>query len=224
MISRRSFIKILASVSPIFLPQFKWFSRLYQNTNSKATENLTGEIYAGFIILPENAPMPKFITPGKGISLEGNGTNRKGKSVLFGNISDISDYVHFPIFYPSQLPINFNLSAVVLYQVVETNEIWAVRLDFSSGTENEGQITLWALPDFPRPFPVWPIRDPKNPEGDLILPAKVQLTSPGLMIPSMLGYDFTWITGDILYSLAVENHPDYLFALNMARSLQQFVP
>ncbi len=221
MITRRSFIKILAGISPIFLTQFKLLAPLLNGISIQDSSNQTGEIYAGFLILPENVPIPEFITPGGSISLEGSGNAQKGKTTAFASISEIWDYVHFPIFAAGQLPSNYHFSTAVLYQFSETNEVWAVRLDYLPEPIEEGQINIWALPDFPRPFPVWPVRDPNNPEGELISPQKIQLPQPALMIPSMLGYDFTWILGDILYSISVENHPDYVIAENIARSLQR---
>jgi hypothetical protein len=85
-------------------------------------------------------------------------------------------------------------------------------------------ISLWAQPEFPRPYPIWPVpASVYSEEGEplyIFPPEKIEFTpAPGILLPADEGHILHWIKGDILYTLVVEHDPLREATVDIARSL-----
>lgn len=90
----------------------------------------------------------------------------------------------------------------------ETGEVFAAVVDFQSQNRRsrdlETTVSIWAQPEFPRPFPLWS-SDPVEPGGPAVILEKVSfLPSPGVMVATPQGAVFHWIKDDILCTLIAE--------------------
>lgn len=191
-----------------------------------AQSPVEGELYSGFFLLPEGAPVPDFVQKARGIILHGDDDlhdpTLAGEGIQVNSLEELRGHISFPLYIPTTLPPNMQFINANVLRFVRSGEIWGVAINFGTGNTADGLISVWAAPEFPRPFPVWPVRFPFAYDSGPILPEKATLSpSPGVMLPSVLGYIFQWIRHDILYALVVENHPSREYAETIARSVAQ---
>ncbi len=217
MLTRRDFIKMLVAVGgPMLLP-FSRQKRLYPLLEQSTTfpqSFLVGELYAGFLLLPDGAPVPPIVKyPERGVpTFCGVGAGRNGPTAItrsFSAVGELAREVSFPIYTPGKLPEGLRLARASLIQH-ETGEIFAAVVDFqsresSSDDDWETTVSVWAQPEFPRPFPLWSSQ-PVERGGPAVILAKVDfLPSPGIMVVTRKGAVFHWIRNDILYTLIAES-------------------
>lgn len=170
------------------------------------------EHYAGFLLLPENARVPSFVRPGRSINLHGHGA-LAGESVQFDSIDELKSYVPFPIYVPTQLPSGVQLVDATVIQYRQSGNIWAARTSYGTnsteGNTVEPLISLWAQPEHPNPYPIWPVRDLDSLDEDIIYPEKVSFSSlpPGILRPSASGHLLQWMHQNIHYMLVAEHDP-----------------
>lgn len=223
MLTRRDFIKILAAMggsillSPLNklkgLHSFNGESSLEQSATLPQTSSL-GEFYAGFLLLPDGAPVPPTVEyPKRGIpTFCGVDAGRDGlepTAVIksFSTAAELAQEVTFPIYALSKLPYGLRSAGANLIQH-ETGEVFAAVVNFQSHSSRsedwETTVSIWAQPEFPRPFPLWS-SDPVEPGGPAVILEKVDfLPSPGVMVATLRGAVFHWIKHNILYTLIAE--------------------
>lgn len=172
-----------------------------------------GELYAGFLLLPDGAPLPDFVAPsvfGAPImcSVGMGGPRPTAISESFNtadelaNSIDISVYTFRPT--PERLrPIGANLVKH------ETGELYMTSVDFQSFNEQVGEwetaVYISGYPDAPFPFPLWSTASVEL-DGPVTVLEKVDyLPSPGILVATQRGHILHWIEHKVLFTLVVEH-------------------
>lgn len=198
-------------------------------SNRMVQEPNEGEIWEGFLLLPEGASVPKFVIyPELGIPIVcGVGVAQGGAiptavSEIFNSVEALAQVVNFPVYTLDHLPEGLRVGNVHLIKH-RTGEIFAAFVAFHSynkTTNNwETIVSIWAHPEFPRPFPLWS-SNPVEPDGPAVRPMKVDfLPSPGVEVTTQAGYVYHWIRQEVLYTLTVEPSPNEKWARNIASAL-----
>lgn len=239
MLTRRNFIKFLAVVgSGVLLPplnKLRWLDLFNQHVSWGPPETLLpptsslGEIYAGFLLLPDGAPVPPNVKyPERGMpTFCGVGAGHGGPvptavSQSFSTAAEMAREVDFPVYIFSKLPERLRQAGATLIRY-ETGEVFAALVDFQSHNGRSGDwettVSIWAQPEFPRPFPLWS-SEPVEPGGPAVALEKVDfLPSPGVMVTTRQGAVFHWIRNDVLYTLIAEPGPSHEEALALVSLL-----
>jgi hypothetical protein len=227
MFTRRDFIKTMSLMSGAVLAPVQWLAKWAGMQPARAEETVEGELYAGFVLLPEGAKVPEFVEyPKKGIPIvcgvEGNATTGITKS--FDREDDLIKEVRLPMYRLNQLPPGLSSAGGYILSH-KTEEIFSVLLSYKiydmEIQRTKTAITLCAQPDVPRPFPLWS-SEPVEPGGSSVILEKVTfLPIPGIMVISQTGYIFYWIDNTILYTLIMDYHPTYEEAQWLVNSLEQ---
>ncbi len=184
-----------------------------------------GELYEGFVLLPEDAPQPDFIqcagTPILGDVTDPNDLASLGETVPFGSVEDLRKYIPFSTYIPAVLPPNIHFTNAEVIQYAQSGDIFLASINF--GTPDQSSlISVWAQPEYPRPYPVWPGQMPNGQENIPLPPEKVAFSpKPGLMRRSAPGHVLHWIKEDILYTLVIEHSSNRGEAIKIAKSLVQ---
>ena len=226
MLSRRHFMRVVASLGGVTLfslNQPRWWRFV---VTASAQEPSTNELYAGFLLLSEAAPVPDFVRETRGIVLgqecDCQDPALAGETVQFSSIQELSDSVPIPLYVPTVLPSNARLAHTSVTRFAESGDVWETTISFATGNARGGLISVRASPEFPQPYPVWPVRLWFAHDDGPIYPEKVTISgSPGVMLPSAPGYVFLWIERRVLYTLAVEDYSDRETATATAHSLIQ---
>jgi len=185
------------------------------------------ETYEGFLFLPTvDAQMPTFVQCATSPILcqvdERHNPAHIGELVWFKSIPELIAYVPFPIYVPATLPTGIEFLNAYTIQYVESGKVVEAIVNFGAAGTQQPLVSVSAQPEFPRPFPIWPVHSPSSDNHIPILPEKISFApAPGVMQPSVPGYVIHWITNDILYTLAVENNSHREAAADIARSLKE---
>jgi hypothetical protein len=211
MLNRRDFIKFLGATGAVILSplrRLEWFKPL----EVVQAEEPVGELYAGFVLLPEGAPAPEFVKyPEVMVPIIcGAGQNSSQHASMastenFSTIVELANRIQFPIFKPAPLPNNLKPTAIKLIKHKISNEIYLTEYILESDAAEESVMAIMsAYTKFPAPFPLWS-SEPVEPNETATVPEKVDfLPSPGIMVSSKGGNIFNWIGNNIFYSLIVE--------------------
>lgn len=219
MLSRRDFLKMLGAFGFVLTP----LNKLIRKTSSglQGGGQSEGELYEGFVLLDEDAPIPFFVQEAPcpilgeiDESVAPELDAYRGNALWFDNIESLKDNIDFRIFVPGSLPHRMTFLQGYVLRFAGTGEVWEARLDFGFEDNREPLISLSARPIFARPYPVWPILTyPKKEAGDYILddeyivkkPEKVVFTPRrGIMLPTDRGFMMQWIKKDVLYTMFME--------------------
>lgn len=116
MITRRSFVKMLAAVGGALLLPLDRLAR-YPGT-AQAQTAAEGELYEGFILLPAGAPAPSFVQkPAKsiprmcGVRVSQSGGVPNIRHQAFQTVEDLAKATHLPLYTLQGLPATFRLGA-----------------------------------------------------------------------------------------------------------------
>ncbi|MEJ5308603.1 MAG: hypothetical protein WHX52_02420 [Anaerolineae bacterium] len=221
MLTRRNFLKFLVGVgNAILLPPFTGigkFGSSNKNSSRRVSQTLfstalpLGEVYAGFVLLPEGSPVPAYVQyPKSGIPTfcgVGEGASPTAVSKPFRTVEETAKKVNFSLYTFGSLPENLRLTGAHLLEH-STGEVFAVLIDFQSYNKCsknwQTTVSIWAQPEFPKPFPLWSSM-PVEPDGPAVVPQKVDfLPSPGIMVATRQGAVFHWIRDDVLYTFIAE--------------------
>ena len=178
------------------------------------------EIWEGFVLLPEGAPLPSFVTCAPApILCQTDGSPEaealRGEILPMRDLNKARTRGSLPLYQPGGLPLQQGW--MIHFQ--QGGPVFSVMLDF--GLE-EPEVRLWARPIYPRPYPIWPVRHPDQPER-LIQPEKISFTpAPGVLLPTADGYMAQWIERSILYTLLTHHDPDGSSIYKIAQSLIRF--
>lgn len=217
MLSRRDFLKMIGAFSFVLTP----LNKLIRKTQGIGSSD--GELYEGFVLLDQDAPVPFFVQGapcpilGQIDEIETVAPNLemyRGDVLWFDSIESLKDNVNFRLFILGSLPHKMKFLQGYVLRFAGTGEVWETRLDFGFEGNREPLISLSARPIFARPYPVWPILTyPKKEAGEVILdeeyivikPEKVDFTPKrGVMLPTDQGYTLQWIKKDVLYTMFME--------------------
>ena len=180
-----------------------------------------GELYAGFLLLPEEVPVPDFVqTVTPPTPHDAPNSDLVGETMEFSTIEELVAYIPFPTYFPTNLPTGVQLTEASVFQFAESQTTYYAIISFGEIGAGSPTISVWAQPIYSRPFPVWPVRSPSD--RGIIVPEKITFTpEPGLLLPSAVGFLLLWIKGEVLYQLFVENNSTREFAREIAESLVQ---
>jgi hypothetical protein len=240
--SRRQFLKgaigglgglITARIAGLFPEAQPVFADLTRKQRISVTGLATpiqvdvGELYAGFLLLPENTQAPAFVQyPKLGVPIfcgVGDGPSPTASTISFNTDIDLVQQIDFPIYSLENLPDKLGLLGgdTVSHP---TGDVYSVTIRYGiNHTEKEFQecvISLWAFPDYPRPFPLWYSNIVEVNEPRVALLKVDFLPAAGIESPTENGYVFYWIENDVLYSLILEPCPDIAYALTVIDSLR----
>jgi hypothetical protein len=222
MYSRRDFIKMMAMFGVLVLtPLNKILRKIsFVPRNGDSSE---GELYEGFVLLEQDAPVPFFVEGApcpilcqedKAEELDSEFARYRGKVSWFDSIESLLDNIDFNTFVPGSLPDKMAYLQGYVLSFAGSGEVWEARLDFGFEDNREPLISVSARPIFARPYPVWPVLTfPKKEADDVILdeeyvvnnPEKIKFTpEQGVMLPTERGYTLQWIKKDVLYTMFME--------------------
>jgi hypothetical protein len=222
MLTRRDFIKFMSLVGGVVLNPFQRLgSRLGIDLDVR-DEEVEGELYSGFVLLPEGAPIPPFVqcasAPILGQvddGLDPDALAIRGETIWFDDLTELISHAPFITYVPNSLPSYMKFIQGNLIRFTQSGKIFAVGIDYGSVHGNQPLISVSARPIFPHPYPIWPINLPlrsiglssrEQEEMVLVTAEKVDFTpTPGVMLPTERGSLLHWIKQDILYTLVVEH-------------------
>lgn len=205
------------TTNTVFLP-------LVQNAGANDASPAS-ELYAGFVLLSEAAPVPASVSqPVLAIPIVcgvgGTVTTAIGES--YSSLDAVVSSSKIPTYSLSK---SFSEVEWVDGYVLkhETGEIFGSMHVF--GTQNiqtqawEKRFHIWSQPDFPRPFPLWS-SEAVEPDGPAVLLEKVGfLPTPGVRVVTRMGSVFHWIENDVFYTMTVEDGQSFEEAEALASSL-----
>jgi hypothetical protein len=232
MLNRRDFIKMVGGLGVLVLtPIDKLVNRRPLSLTGVNPEK--GELYAGFYLLPQDAPLPSFIDiPAVPIldhvADEGafSSDQFKGSTYYYESIDALKADVQLPLFVPSA-PSDWAPFHGSVTRFKGSGAVWEIRYGFWAKADQSPLVTFLARPVFSHPYPVWPVVDLVKittanvwEKAPVINPEKVQFTpTPGILLPLDQGYTVQWIDHDILYTVFIENQSRRAFAENFISSL-----
>lgn len=195
-------------------------------SQSRLSQEALGELYEGFLLLPEDAIIPSTVTCTGGIMLHHGDPHgaSTGETLHFDDLDDLANFLPFPFYVPTILPdgIQFMGCDVVRYAV--SKEIYQVFVYYGSYRSDyeslQTQIAVWAERKYCRPYPLGPGQAVLNLNRVPVPPEKIAFTpSPGVLIPAGSGHKMHWIQNDTAYTLVVEHNQDRVEAIQIAESL-----
>jgi hypothetical protein len=135
-----------------------------------------GEVWEGFVLLPEGAPIPPFVrqvpTP---ILCQTDGRPEaealRGETLTFTEPERLRSLIRFSLYWPSRLPPGIVWQGATVTRFARSGEVFSVSLNFGDG-EGVPRLRVIAQPMYPSPYPVWPVYAPDRPE-EPIFPEKV---------------------------------------------------
>lgn len=243
MVTRRDFIKTMSLLSGVVLAPVRWLGRWASpnllgqlplgGVQPAQTEEPPegGELYAGFVLLPEGAPMPSFVQCASGAPIlcrvedarDSDVTAFRGETLWFDNIESLRDYLSFPIYIPTSLPRNIELMYGYVIRFVQSQEVFAAKVDFGIEGNPQPLISLSAQAIFPHPYPVWPVgilSENSESQDEVFIPEKVDFTpTSGVMFPTLYGHVLHWVSENVLYTLIVEHDRQHEAAVKIAKTL-----
>lgn len=221
MLTRRGFIKTLGMFGGVILTPLGRLVRWLPSGLADTETPSAGELYAGFVLLPEDAPIPSFVqcAPAPILCQVDNEHDpvvmtHRGETIGFDSIEELISNVSFRTYVPTLLPADMTFIHGQIIRFVQSRKVFEASMNFGFPDNRQPLVSVSARPVFPRPYPVWPVHSPPVyesqtwPEQDdiVVSPEKVGFTpAPGLMLPTADGHLLHWIRQNILYTLIVEH-------------------
>ena len=241
MITRRDFIKTMSLLSGAVLAPVRWLGKWAGVQPAQGEVPEVGELYAGFVLLPEGAPMPAYVRCAPAPMLcqvndvrDPDALALRGETLWFDNFSEWISKVSFTTYILNPIPVDIEFVQGHLIRFAQSGEEFAASIDYGPANGHEPLLSISARPIFPRPYPIWPVVSPIQTEGltdgvqDEMVMAyaeKVDFTpTPGLMLPTEQGHLLYWIKQDILYTLVVEYDQSREAAMEIVQSLVETTP
>ncbi len=200
MFTRKQVLKVvgLSSVLP-FIP-IDIVRRGFVSHAASIRDSTVGELYAGFLLLPDQTPVPPTVTPSRfGIPIVCTQGEAPATAVVthFDAHTDVQKRSRVQL-YTFNAPASLQpVGGEVIEH--EFGILFGAETLFQSPL---GQVRFWAQSDFARPFPMW---SGPNSAGSAVQLDKVDfLPAPGLRVTAPLGYVFYWIARDVLYRLTID--------------------
>lgn len=242
-LNRRQFVKgsfgamlgvAVARVSSAFPEAQVAFAK---TRNDNITQDITpevGELYAGFLLLPADAPLPEFVQmPSQDIPIVcGVGVGRGGPeptadSEELRSTDELKNELDFEMYVWDDVLHGLHLQKPNLIRY-PSGDVFHVALGIERfDEENNSWETIARVsgkPNFPKPHPLWEaLRDDLDDvEGNVGYLQKVDyLPVPGIMVQTINGYVFHWIENSISYTLTTEEDLTFAEAREILASLRK---
>ncbi|MDW8325531.1 MAG: twin-arginine translocation signal domain-containing protein [Anaerolineales bacterium] len=209
MWNRRQFIKALGVLGGVVAAPLHRLGRA-QAAAPRADLPPGAELYGGFLLLPEGAPVPEIVkVPQYGApnvcGLDGQPVTASTK--YFTSALDLARSIHRPLFTLGSVPSGLKFAGAYCLSH-GWGDAHSVTLCFdledSQGFGQECAVSLWAEFDFYRPYPIWS-NMPVEVGGPSSEVKKVDfLPVPGVWVAEDSGHSYHWIMKDILYTLVIQ--------------------
>jgi hypothetical protein len=212
MFKRRDFIKLISVMGGVALTPFRGHGTFHGLSAGMDADQVEGELYAGFVLLPEGAPKPIFVQDEQyglpnfcGAFDEG----RLGKITGFyspqNTLTDLTNKVEHPIYALSNAPDGLRYSGAGLV-VHENGSVICGDITYEAFDPQVDiwytAVSVWFNLDHPRPVPLWQEGNAgqKDLNGSL---EKVDFLpgGGGVMVQTPLGFSWHWVMQDVYYSL-----------------------
>ncbi len=216
MITRRNVIKKVAIAGGLLLFPFTQFRKikLFLSNSPKTTLPAeSGDLFAGFLILPENTTLPSFIVPPRYLTDAVNnhrnlpiGSSFWFQQYSYSSIQEMVNDIKVPMFCLKDLPdqLFFGHAYILADEIGNVQSEWISYDTFNSEIScTESVIALRAEPDYYRPYPIW-----QNPQVEPDYPGSVieKISNPtrqGILMISSEERVYYWIENDVLYSMII---------------------
>jgi hypothetical protein len=216
MFNRRDFIKFMSLMGGVVLNPFQRFGNWSGLAADMIEETFVGELYGGFVLLPDGVPLPYFVEPslyggifecGVGIGIDAVDNWPRFIINKFANETDMKNSVGFPLYSIDYLTHGIRLANVYsvltnkgeLLSITLCYESYDSKLKLSSTT-----VSLAMYLDFMRPFPLYYSKTNNQYEPARIFEEVNILSNIGFREATMEGFVYYWIDREILYVLTVE--------------------
>lgn len=178
-----------------------------------------GEIYEGFLLLPEGAPIPDYVVPPPLCPPELNAIITR-----FDSVQDLENAVNFRAYMPKRLPGNIHLRDISLLQYPDGQmyEIFVIHevLNEQSG-ELIAPLVTRISPNYYTPHPLF-YTVGNQPDGIETVMNRVSiLPSNGIRVLTAAGFVYHWFVDELLYTFIVEPASSIEFADEIAASFAQ---
>lgn len=205
MYNRRSFLKAAGLSAGGFA--LAPFARARQ-TRTTPVQPAVGELCHGFVLLPEGSPPPEFVrypVAERPNSVKGECPRAGARS--YPSTRALADAAPFPIYGLKAPP---NLALVEAVAVVQPSGRWyCTGLTFQARDSCSSTVSLWAYPEFPRPYPLWQRRGTVDGHGSEWLTKADFLPAPGIRSTLEDAAMLHWQENDMLYSVLIRPRPDF---------------
>jgi hypothetical protein len=229
MLTRRDFIKFVSSISAMLLPPIHRFGKGL-SSNGYTQEQSTGELFSGFILLPEDALIPDFVrfpvVPDYDrCGMVSGGNNSTGEIVMeyLDNIQYTKGQVNFALYDFAKLPDGLRKGTVAITRD-RTGNILEITIPYELAVSTDEWITpisLKVLPNTYQPYPLWFSNPAVFNEPNMILEKADYLPTHGIKTDSREGYLCFWIENGVLYQLIAEPSPTGQDARSLANLLEK---
>lgn len=236
MLTRRNFVRMMGIWGGVALAPLGGLVRRMSSSFADTEPPPAGELYAGFVLLPRNAPIPSFVQCAPApILCQVSGDERdpvvmahRAETSWFDSVEGLTGNISLPIYVPALLPAGMVFINGCIISFAQSGRVFEARMDFGLPDSHQPLVSVWARPMFPQPYPVWSVDAPPfyesqaRPEQDeiTISPEKVSFTPvQGLMLPTAQGHLLHWIRHDILYTLVVEHDQQRSTVEDIAKTL-----
>lgn len=181
-----------------------------------------GELYGGFVLLPEGAPIPDIVQGYKfgiptmcgvsdGVEHQAHHTQSDAVHVTLHSASDLAAQSEFPMYTLSKIPVGLRPSGVSLI-MHGTGQLFGGTVTFEAYDQMAGTwytaVSILAQYDFPQPFPLWS-SNPVEEGGPAVKFEKVDFvpSGSGILIRNPVGFTLHWIKQGVFYTMCVEHLP-----------------
>ncbi len=193
---------------------------------------VSGELYGGFVLLPDGAPLPPFVKDYKyGIPTmcgvgEAHGVQSDAKYIILDSMNTLVAETKMPAYMLVGLD---NITQLSNISIVKhgTGELWGSWVTYGSEHPEFKQqytsIAILAQYDFPQPMPLWS-STPLEKSGPSVLLEKIEFLPDmlGVLIRTPVGFALHWIEQSVYYMLSVDHLP--VDVTRVAAALTKTVP
>lgn len=217
--SRRGFlVQSMALIGWLVLPKHVRVTASKAVPPSRPSFTEIGELYGGFVLLPDGAPEPADLTTYLGFPNPCGAVELGGKEhaqasdaveVKLSDAKSLAMQSGFPLYTLRTIPsgLSFPTSRLIKHGSgdVHGSDLSYKAFDSRFNTVFTA-ISITAQKGFPRPYPLW-YQSPVEENGPSIILEKVAYVpgGEGILINTPVGFDLHWIQYDILYSLSLEH-------------------
>lgn len=212
MITRRDFLKIMGAMGMMVIGPVR---RLNLFLPQKIEQEIIGDIYAGFLILPDGAPVPSIVKAPQlgfpnecGVGLVSDVPEHLFTTQEFRTLEEFIGDTKLSVYSLEELPKDMRLGSISCIKTIK-GDVYLVSLGYETylAERDIWQCTIWMLAqmDFPRPVPIWH-SEPVEPNGPAVIPEKVDfLPTPGILVKTQNGCVCHWIDNDIYFTLVIQD-------------------
>jgi len=226
MITRRDFLKIMGMMGMVVIAPVR---RLNLFLPQKIEQEIIGDLYAGFLILPDGAPVPSIVKAPQlgfpnecGVGIISDVPDHSFTTQEFRTLEEFIRDTKLSVYFLEELPKDMRLGSISGIKPINGN-VYLVSLGYEAHLADTDiwQCTIWLLAqmDFPRPVPIW-YSNPVEPNGPAVIPEKVDfLPTPGILVKTQNGCVCHWIDNDILFTLVIQDFQEDFDVQAIAKKL-----